>query len=115
MLTASIATQNMTTALFSYGEAACGRSEVVLGGDRQRTIGNCGGGWFDQAAYRSGAQQPVDVVGSERENEAIDDAIDEERDQGRRRGQKRRHRVGGPQNAVHHPGLAPDLGGEPAG
>ena len=79
------------------------------------------GGWglrrraAGPGARRAGAQQPVDVEDAEGEDEAVDRAKDDERDRRRARRQERRHRVGGSQHAVDRPGLAPDLGGEPAG
>jgi hypothetical protein len=42
-----------------------GRREVVLVDDRHRAIGNCGNRGQNQASFRSSAQQPIDVVGSE--------------------------------------------------
>ena len=67
------------------------------------------------ATRRPVAQQLVDVVDAEGDEQPVDHHVDDQRDQhvaGRQRG---RDRILGAQQAVDDPGLAPDLGGVPAG
>ena len=78
-------------------------------------LGTAADGGRTRLSGRTRAQQPVDVEGAEREDEGVDGAEDDQRDRRRARRQERRHGVGGPQNAIDHPGLTADLGREPAG
>src|SRR5215469_15181338 len=83
--------------------------------DRHGPVRNGGGRRLNEMAERAGPQEPVDVENTEREDEAVDRAKDDERDRRRAGREKRRHRVRGPQEAVHRPRLTPDLRREPAG
>src|SRR5678816_2463330 len=68
---------------------------------------------LDRRSLRPARDQAVDVVEAHAEYDAVDDHEKDERYE-HARGGDRRDRVGGAQDAVRDPGLAPDLRGDPA-
>ena len=59
-----------------YGsDVMCGQGEMVLVDNRHGPVWNCCDGRQDQAFGRARMQQPVDVEGSEGEDEGVDKTI----------------------------------------
>jgi hypothetical protein len=77
-----MATQNMTMAI-SCSDLMCGRDvmcaqgPMVLVHNRHGPVRNCGGWRQDQLPGWARVQQPEDVEGPKREDEAVDEAIDD--------------------------------------